>query len=91
MNEPDIAVTCVISDIMMPKMDGLALLKAVRGFDKTRTVPFILVTAVSDKDYITQAKELKVNGYILKPVTFQRVTAKLQELFPQHAFPKTAA
>lgn len=84
-------VICVISDIMMPKMDGIQLLRNVRGDQKTADLPVILVTAVSEKEYIAQAKELKVNGYILKPVTFQRVTSKLQELFPQRTFPKLAA
>lgn len=84
-------VVCVISDIMMPTMDGLGLLRLVRGDEKYKKLPVILVTAVSEKDYIVQAKELNVNGYILKPVTFQRVTTKLQELFPDRNFPKLVA
>ena len=81
-------VVAIISDIMMPPMDGLEFLKRVRAHEKFGNLPFVLVTAVSDKDYIVRAKELNVNGYILKPVTFQRVTAKLQELFPQRLLPK---
>ncbi|MGZ3723047.1 MAG: response regulator [Bdellovibrionales bacterium] len=84
-------VVAVISDIMMPKMDGIQLLRNIRGLEKTAALAVILVTAISEKEYIAQAKELKVNGYILKPVTFQRVTSKLQELFPQRTFPKIAA
>lgn len=80
----------VISDIMMPKMDGIQLLRHTRGVPEFEKLPFVLVTAISEQEYITQAKELKVNGYILKPVTFQRVTGKLQELFPQKVFPKLA-
>jgi len=83
-------VVAVISDIMMPLMDGLAFLKNVRGHETWSKLPFVLVTAVSEKEYIVQAKELNVNGYILKPVTFQRVTNKLQELFPSRIFPKMA-
>lgn len=83
-------VIAVISDIMMPKMDGIQLLKQIRAQEKTATLPVVLVTAISEKEYIAQAKELKVNGYILKPVTFQRVTSKLQELFPQRTLPKIA-
>jgi CheY-like chemotaxis protein len=84
-------IICVISDIMMPKMDGIQLLKSIRDDEKCAKLAVILVTAVSEKEYIAQAKELKVNGYILKPVTFQRVTSKLQELFPLKTFPKIAA
>lgn len=82
---------CVITDIMMPKMDGIDLLKNIRNSPKFEKLPVLLITAVSDKDYIAEAKNMQVNGYILKPVTFQRVTQKLQELFPQKVFPKMTA
>lgn len=86
-----INVVAVISDIMMPTMDGLQLLKNVRADERFKSLPFVLVTAVSDKDYIVQARANDVSGYILKPVTFQRVTIKLQELFPERIFPKLVA
>ncbi len=83
-------VVAILSDIMMPKMDGLAFLEFVRSDEKLKTIPFVLVTAVSDKDHIVKAKSFNVNGYILKPVTFQRVTTKLEELLPGKKFPKLA-
>jgi two-component system, chemotaxis family, chemotaxis protein CheY len=87
---PDLNVVAVISDIMMPLMDGIEFLRKVRESEKFSNIPFVLVTAVSDKEYIHLARNLKVNGYILKPVTFDRVTKKLQEIFPQRKFPKLA-
>ncbi|MAE72681.1 MAG: response regulator [Bdellovibrionaceae bacterium] len=87
----DANIVAVISDIMMPKMDGIELLKKVRSIESQKDTPFVLVTAVSDREYIVEAKALGVNGYILKPVTFQRVTSKLQELFPGKQFPNLAA
>lgn len=84
-------VVAIISDIMMPAMDGIQLLRNVRDHENLSKLPFVLVTSISEKEYIAQAKELRVNGYILKPVTFQRVTAKLHELFPDREFPKFAA
>ncbi|MCB0391414.1 MAG: response regulator [Bdellovibrionales bacterium] len=84
-------VVAVLSDIMMPNMDGLQLLKNVRGHESLKELPFVLITAVSDREYIMQAKEHKVNGYILKPVTFQRVTSKLKEIFPNKKFDKLAS
>ena len=81
-------LVAILSDIMMPNMDGLGLLKNIRENSTYKEVPFVLITAVSDKDYIMQAKNLNVNGYILKPVTFQRVSTKLKELFPDKMLPK---
>jgi two-component system chemotaxis response regulator CheY len=83
-------IVAVISDLMMPNMDGLEFLRRVRNDEGLKDMPFVLVTAVSDKDYIFEAKSLNVNGYILKPVTYKRVSAKLQELFPQKTFPQLA-
>lgn len=87
----DKKIVAVISDLMMPTMDGLELLRRVRNDDKLAALPFVLVTAVSDKDYIFEAKTLKVDGYLLKPVTFQRVSAKMKELFPNREFPQLAS
>ena len=87
----DKKIVAVISDLMMPAMDGLELLRRVRNDEKLAELPFVLVTAVSDKDYIFEAKTLKVNGYLLKPVTFQRVSAKMKELFPDRNFPQLAS
>lgn len=89
-DQKDSGIVAVISDLMMPKMDGLELLRRVRGDHQYKDLPFVLVTAVSDKDYIFEAKNLKVNGYILKPVTYKRVVAKIQELFPHKKLPQIA-
>ncbi|MGE3387962.1 MAG: response regulator [Bdellovibrionales bacterium] len=83
-------IVAVLSDVMMPEMDGISFLQEVRGSDPYKALPFVLVTAVSDKEYIIRAKALNVSGYILKPVTFQRVEAKMKELFPNKTFPKLA-
>ncbi len=88
----DKKIVAVISDLMMPNMDGLELLRRVRNDEQgLAQLPFVLVTAVSDKDYIFEAKNLKVNGYILKPVSYQRVSVKLKELFPEKTFPNLAS
>lgn len=84
------SIAAVISDIMMPNMDGVQFLKHVRESKEFQNHPFVLVTAVSDRDYIIEAKNLKVNGYILKPISLQKITTKLKELFPEKEFPKVA-
>lgn len=84
-------IVAILSDMMMPVMDGLTLLKTVRESVQGKAIPIVLITAVSDKDMILQAKNLSVNGYILKPVTFQRVETKMKELFPSRKFPKLVA
>lgn len=84
-------IVAVVSDLMMPLMDGLEFLRRVRNNEATANLPFVLVTAVSDKDYVFEAKSLKVDGYILKPVTYKRVADKMQALFPKRQFPPMAS
>tara|TARA_B100001248_G_scaffold261706_1_gene253770 strand:+ start:9975 stop:10382 length:408 start_codon:yes stop_codon:yes gene_type:complete len=76
----------IISDIMMPEKNGLDFLEFVRAHDKCKDVPFVLVTAVAEKDYIMRAKESSVQGYLLKPISFDKLTAKLKEVFPDQKF-----
>lgn len=84
-------VVAIISDLMMPNMDGLEFLRRTRNDPKTAAMKFVLVTAVSDKDYVFEARNLKVDGYILKPVTYKRVAEKMQALFPERKFPQIAS
>lgn len=83
-------IVAVLSDIMMPEMSGIELLREIRGHEKLRAIPVVLITAVTEKEYIAESKELGVNGYILKPVTAERIRTKFKELFPHKAFVKLA-
>ncbi len=80
----------IFCDYMMPEMDGLQLLRNVRGLEKTKDLPFFLVTAMSDKDVVMNAKNLKVSGYVVKPIAYAKILAKVQPLYPERKFPKAA-
>jgi two-component system response regulator YesN len=54
----------IVSDIMMPYMDGIELLKAVRK--QGRTTSFVLLTCMSDFEYARQALTYGASGYLLK-------------------------
>lgn len=57
----------IISDIMMPFMDGLAFLREVRKDPRFVSIPFIFLTARGEKADIHQGKRLGVDDYIIKP------------------------
>lgn len=57
----------IISDIMMPRLDGIELLKRVRAEDRFVTVPFIFLTARGERVDIQEGKALGVDDYIVKP------------------------
>jgi two-component system chemotaxis response regulator CheY len=69
----------IISDLNMPKLDGLGFLRAVRCNEVTRKVGFILLTGKGDdKDVIERAGRLGVNNVIAKPFTMPVLKAKIE-------------
>jgi CheY-like chemotaxis protein len=84
-------LTAIISDIMMPNMDGHQFLEHVKNREDLKAVPFVFLTAVGDKQNVIEAKKWGVNGYLLKPITMDKIKAKLKELFPKRQFPYSNA
>lgn len=68
---PDI----ILTDIKMPKLDGISLAKKIRQKDETTKI--IISTAFSEKDYLLDAIELKLEKYIIKPLTSRNLIPAL--------------
>lgn len=62
-------VHLVISDFNMPGMNGLQLLKSLRGYARTQKIGFILITGTPTPEVIDTGKRLRMNNYIKKPFT----------------------
>ena len=71
----------VVSDWNMPKMAGIELLKAVRGDEKLKDTPFLIVTAESDKEKVVEAVKAGVNNYVVKPFTAETLKEKIGKIF----------
>jgi len=74
-------VDLIISDWNMPKVTGLELLKAVRGDDSMKNIPFLMVTAEGQKDNIVQAVQAGVSNYVVKPFTPETIQEKIEQMF----------
>ena len=76
-------VSLVLLDIMMPDFDGIETLQEIRGDEKIKDVPVIMLTAATETDTILQAGALGVRDYIRKPFMpadlLARVKKKLAE------------
>jgi two-component system, chemotaxis family, chemotaxis protein CheY len=68
----------IISDFNMPEMDGVSLLRAVRGHLSIRKVPFILITGRGDRELVVKAAQAGVNNYIVKPFDENTLRQKLE-------------
>ena len=60
-------VDLIISDIMMPKLDGLNLFKRVRSSSEHWHIPFIFLTAVDNPNDVREAKSIGADDYVTKP------------------------
>lgn len=63
----------VLCDWEMPEMSGAELLKWLRENEATRDIPFVMITSRGDRENVMQAVELKVNNYIVKPFTNEKL------------------
>jgi len=71
----------IVSDWNMPNMMGIELLKKVRAEDATKTIPFLMVTAESQKENVMEAVQAGVSNYIVKPFTAETMETKLSAIF----------
>ncbi len=76
-NKPDL----IISDIMMPNVDGYGLLKLIRSNSNNRhnNVPFIFLTALGQRDDVVKGVNMSANDYLIKPIDFELMIAKIRE------------
>ena len=58
----------VLSDVRMPKMNGLEMSKTIK--EKDPNAPIIVMTAFDEKEYLLKALEIGIDGYILKPINY---------------------
>ncbi|MGB2925690.1 MAG: EAL domain-containing protein [Limnothrix sp.] len=79
-NRPDL----IICDVMMPKMNGYQVLEKLQGDRQTETIPFIFLTAKSEKRDMRQGMQLGADDYLTKPFTKNEllgaITARLSKL-----------
>jgi two-component system chemotaxis response regulator CheY len=71
----------VISDWNMPNLDGLEMLKQIRGDTALAHLPVLMVTAEAKKENIIAAAQAGANGYVVKPFTAATLDEKLQKIF----------
>jgi two-component system chemotaxis response regulator CheY len=70
----------ILTDINMPIMDGLKLVKRIRSDEATRTTPIIIITTEGGAEDRQRALNLGANAYITKPIQAPQVISKVKEL-----------
>ena len=72
----------VLLDIRMPRMDGLEVLKTIKGNPELSTIPVVMLTSSSAEIDVAKAYEHKAASYLVKPMDFE----KFRELMEQFGF-----
>jgi two-component system chemotaxis response regulator CheY len=67
----------VLSDWNMQPVTGLELLKQVRKNERTKSVPFVMITAEARSENVAAARQAGVNNYVVKPFTLAVLRQKL--------------
>jgi two-component system response regulator len=70
----------ILLDLKLPKVDGLDVLRRLKGDERTRSIPVVVLTSSKEQSDIVESYNLGVNSYIVKPVDFERFTEAVRTL-----------
>lgn len=70
----------IVSDVMMPRMDGFTLLEELQEQKETRAIPFIFLTARTDEDARLTGMRLGVDDFITKPFDMKQLISRTKQL-----------
>lgn len=79
------AIGLVVLDWDMPVMTGIEVLRQMRGGEKWKELPVIMVTAVAARDNVLEAIDSGVTNYVVKPFTAQTLEKKVKQVLGKPA------
>jgi len=75
-----VAPRVILLDLKLPKVDGLEVLRRLKGDERTRTLPVVVLTSSKEEPDIAAAYRLGANSYIVKPVDFEAFARAVSEV-----------
>lgn len=74
-------VDLVITDVHMPRMDGIELTRQLRGLPLHKSTPILLLTTESDPAMKAKGKEAGATGWLVKPFRHEQILAVVMKVF----------
>jgi len=78
----------ILMDVMMPRMNGYEVLKALKSDEKTRYIPVIMLTGLGEVEHKVQGFDVGAEDYITKPFSLREVAARVRSLLRVRALQK---
>ena len=72
----------IVSDWNMPKMSGLELLEKIRKDERTKKLPFLMITAEAEQSNVLKVVKAGVSNFVVKPFTPETLKGKIDKIFP---------
>jgi len=70
----------VLVDLKLPKVDGIEVLRRIKGDPRTRLIPVVVLTSSQEESDLVESYRLGANSYIVKPVDFEQFTETVRQL-----------
>lgn len=70
----------ILLDLKLPRIDGLEVLQRIKGDERTRMIPVVVLTSSKEQSDVVRSYKLGVNSYVVKPVNFESFARAVQEL-----------
>jgi CheY-like chemotaxis protein len=70
----------ILLDLKMPRVDGLEVLRTIKGDPNLKTIPIIMLTSSREEQDLMKSYQLGVNAYVVKPVDFHAFIDALKSL-----------
>ncbi len=67
-------------DLKLPKIDGLEVLERIRGDDRTKRLPVVILTSSGEQSDVLRGYDLGANSYVCKPIEFDRFSQAITQL-----------
>ena len=74
------APSVVLLDLKLPLLDGLEVLRRIKGDPRTRAIPVVVLTSSREERDLVESYQLGVNSYIVKPVDFDQFMEVVRQL-----------